>query len=836
LSWTVAIFGGGIGWLFIVMAFCATYYRTSIRRVRRNFRDDIRREMAKTRLESDTETLEWINSFLVKFWPIYAPVLSKTVVMSVDQVLSVATPPMVESLKLTTFNLGTKPPRLEHVKTYPKSEDDIVLMDWKFSFNPNDTADMTARQLKVKQNPKIVLEVRLGKGVVSKGLDVIVEDMACEGVIQVKVKLQTAFPHVERIEICFLEKPTFDYVCKPLGGDTFGFDINFIPGLEHFIVEQIHASLQPMMYAPNVFPIEIAKMLAGTPVDQAIGVVQVTFQSAQGLKNPDQFAGTPDPYALIKVNDRTEIGRTKTLKETSNPAWNETFNILVTSLKDTLNVHVFDFNEFRKDRELGLTTFPLERLERQTDYENEQLELTWNGKARGLVQADIRYFPVLGPTKLEDGTMEPPPETRTGIIRFEVEQAKELDGTKSLIGILNPYVVLLLNGKEVHVSEKKKRTNFPVWESAHKELLITDRKTAKLGLVIKDDRDLTADPVVGSYQIRLEDMLDLSAKGQEWYNLSGVKTGRAKMKVQWRPVDLKGSVLGSDGYLKPIGVMRIYFQNARDLRNVETVGKSDPYARILLSGVQRARTVTWQNNLNPDFDEVLYVPVHAVREKLTIEVMDEESMANDRSLGHFEIPLKDYITEEDGEYLVHDTKEMLSRTLGSGPSRAQKGNVNFTCSFFPCIPTVDPDEEEREKEIEALAKKSTDIPRPSTDSAKAVEAPKMAKEASSQGQASATASPAKVVEPAAQAVQPPPQKPKLKVTADNLVEYGMLTGLDIDQYSRKLVMMGTIFTGPIISNLALPLLWHTDLLQNLDCSSSQLLMVTMSDQTATSKC
>ena len=187
--------------MFLVMATCSTYYRTSLRRVRRNARDDIRREMAKARLETDTESLEWINSFLVKFWPIYSRVLAKSIVMSVDQVLSVATPPMIESLKLTEFLLGTKPPRLEHVKTYPKSEDDIVLMDWKFSFNPNDTADMTARQLKVKQNPKVVLEVRLGKGIISKGLSVIVEDMACEGLMRVKVKLQLDFPHVERVEI-----------------------------------------------------------------------------------------------------------------------------------------------------------------------------------------------------------------------------------------------------------------------------------------------------------------------------------------------------------------------------------------------------------------------------------------------------------------------------------------------------------------------------------------------------------------------------------------------------------------------------------------------------------
>jgi hypothetical protein len=36
------------------------------------------------------------------------------------------------------------------------------------------------------------------------------------------------------------------------------------------------------------------------------------------------------------------------------------------------------------------------------------------------------------------------------------------------------------------------------------------------------------------------------------------------------------------------------------IRNLEAMGKSDPYARVLLSGVTRGRTVTFRNNLNPD--------------------------------------------------------------------------------------------------------------------------------------------------------------------------------------------------------------------------------------------
>ena len=116
-SWVVATLGGGLGWIFIVMTCCGTYYRTSLRRVRRNFRDDINRELAKTRLETDSESMEWMNSFLVKFWPIFAPNLAVSIVASVDQVLSTSTPAFLDSMRLEMFTLGTKPPRIELVKT-----------------------------------------------------------------------------------------------------------------------------------------------------------------------------------------------------------------------------------------------------------------------------------------------------------------------------------------------------------------------------------------------------------------------------------------------------------------------------------------------------------------------------------------------------------------------------------------------------------------------------------------------------------------------------------------------------------------------------------------------
>ncbi|SPN96938.1 probable putative transmembrane protein [Cephalotrichum gorgonifer] len=701
-SWLVAVLGGGLGWVFIVMAFCATYYRTSVRRVRRNFRDDISREMALKRLDTDTESLEWINSFLVKFWPIYQPVLSQTIINSVDQVLSSATPAFLDSLKLKTFTLGSKPPRMEHVKTYPKAEDDVVIMDWKFSFTPNDTDDMTSRQIKNKINPKIVLEIRIGKAMISKGLDVIVQDMAFSGIMRLKVKLQIPFPHVEKVEMCFLERPMIDYVCKPLGGEMFGFDINIIPGLESFIQEQIHGNLAPMMYAPNVFPIEVAKMLSGTPVDQAIGVVAITLHGAEGLKNTDNFAGVVDPYAVVTLNRRGELARTKMLKDTANPRWNETHYIIITTFHDSLDVQVFDYNDMRKDKELGVASFALEKLEEETEHENQRIEVLSDGKVRGVLSCDVRFFPILGGQKNEDGTEEPPPESNQGILRFTVEQAKDLDGTKSLVGLLNPYAVLHLNGHDIHTSKKLKRTNNPIWDNGFKEMLITDRKHAKLGVTIKDERDLAGDQTLGKYQIKADDLVRYTEEGKDWFQLAGAQSGRVKLKAQWKPVVISGVMAGTGGYSTPIGVMRFHLIKANDLRNFEALGKSDAYGRVLQSGIEKARTVTFLNNLDPEFNEVLYVPVHSSRERLTLEVMDAEKVGKDRSLGLIEIQTNKYIRQnEEGEYLVHDEKEERSDGLRLHGKGMAKGRLTYNVSFYPCLNVADPEEEEEEQKEKA---------------------------------------------------------------------------------------------------------------------------------------
>jgi Ca2+-dependent lipid-binding protein len=197
-------------------------------RTRRRARDDIQRELVKTRLPTEDETADWINHFLDRFWLIYEPVLSQTVISSVDQVLSANTPPFLDSLRLSTFTLGTKAPRIEKVRTFPKTPEDIVMMDWGISFTPNDISDMTPRQVATKVNPKIVLSVRVGKGLAAASMPILLEDITFTAFMRIRLKLMTNFPHVQVVDISFMEPPVIDYVLKPVGGETFGFDINHV--------------------------------------------------------------------------------------------------------------------------------------------------------------------------------------------------------------------------------------------------------------------------------------------------------------------------------------------------------------------------------------------------------------------------------------------------------------------------------------------------------------------------------------------------------------------------------------------------------------------------------
>ncbi|KAJ2443396.1 Tricalbin-2, partial [Coemansia sp. RSA 2424] len=196
LTYILTALNFGIFGFAIAATFGAQWYRNSITRYRRNVKDDLQRAYERATITRTLESVGWMNEFVTRFWLMFEPSLSRMVIDMADPILEQNTPGFLDSLKLTTFTLGTKAPRIDGVRTYSELEDrNQIVMDWHASFTPNDLEDVPAVLRENRVNPKVVLTVRVGKGFMGAGMPILVENMVFKGKMQVKLQLGPVFPH-----------------------------------------------------------------------------------------------------------------------------------------------------------------------------------------------------------------------------------------------------------------------------------------------------------------------------------------------------------------------------------------------------------------------------------------------------------------------------------------------------------------------------------------------------------------------------------------------------------------------------------------------------------------
>ncbi|KAG0275740.1 hypothetical protein BGZ95_008429 [Linnemannia exigua] len=667
--------GGGFVTLILIIAFGSTYYKNSIRRFRRNARDDITRELIKNALEEDAESTEWINNFMSKFWLIYEPVLSASVVQTVDSILVDQTPAFLDSIRLTTFTLGTKAPRVESVKAFPKTDPDVVMMDWRVSFTPTDIEDMTPRQLRTQINPKICLTIRVGKGIIGAGMPILVEDMSFKGYMRFKLKLTSNFPHIKTVDFCFLEPPTIDYVLKPVGGETFGMDIAHIPGLQSFIRDQTHAILGPMMYAPNVYTLDLEQMMTGgASLTAAAGVVQFTIYNARDLKNTE-LVGNSDPYCKIRLGNRPELATTAVKEDTLNPVWNETNVILINNLNEVICMEIFDKDAVRKDKPLGQANFDLKSLEEDPIQDDVWCKVLRNGKERGAVRIRAAYFPVQTPQPTTDGKEPVPIESNSGILAINLAQAKDIARTGKTKSLCKVY----LNGRLAH-STKKMIGASPAW-GADLDLFITDLEAAQITVEV-----VSEDQVIGSYGVPASRLIKDTTDKVDWASLQGGEgTGKLKLTGVWKPI-LMGDDLNPTVHKNAFGVLRIQLKAGRDLRNVEIGGNSDPYVVITgEKGMSRGKTKVIDGNLNPVWNEIHYVAVNSMKQEFEFECFDFQKVTKDRTLGKTEFSVSEVI-EELPDKAGYAARPAINRWAPlKQKDGSTKGDLNYEISFHPSL-------------------------------------------------------------------------------------------------------------------------------------------------------
>ncbi|KAI0823080.1 hypothetical protein BC628DRAFT_1316681, partial [Trametes gibbosa] len=214
----------GWAWYLIILAFCHSHYSASMRRFRAHASDDILRQLVKRRLAHRApkiESVEWLNKLLDRLWLVYEPNFSRTVGALVDRVLQQHCPESLDSVRLSTFSLGSKAPRIDTAETCAHVEDDVVTLVLGFSFAPYDTSELTGRKKQNLVKPSVVVNARSGR---HPGRSFFLDNICFRGHLEIHFKCAPIISPemmISAVGHSFVEKPALDYVLKPVHGELF---------------------------------------------------------------------------------------------------------------------------------------------------------------------------------------------------------------------------------------------------------------------------------------------------------------------------------------------------------------------------------------------------------------------------------------------------------------------------------------------------------------------------------------------------------------------------------------------------------------------------------------
>nr|XP_010934089.1 synaptotagmin-5 isoform X3 [Elaeis guineensis] len=105
--------------------------------------------------------------------------------------------------------------------------------------------------------------------------------------------------------------------------------------------------------------------------------------------------------------------------------------------------------------------------------------------------------------------------------------------------------------------------------------------------------------------------------------------------------------------LKPQGKLTLTVMKANGLKNMEMIGKSDPYVVLYVRPMFKVKTKVIDNNLNPVWNETFeLIAEDKETQSVIFEVFDEDNLAQDKRLGIAKLPLIDLEPDTNKEFDV----------------------------------------------------------------------------------------------------------------------------------------------------------------------------------------
>ena len=360
--------------------------------------------------------------------------------------------------------------------------------------------------------------------------------------------------------------------------------------------------------------------------------------------------GKSDPYIklyLLGMKPKEKIGevKTKIIKETLNPIWNDEFHFPIKSIgTDVLHMSLKDYDTFGRDDKISTYDIRMRYLNIGETYDKwiqfNPVKGVSNG---GLVH--IKYqltFPGKIPYVQDNSFIK-------RFLNVKIIEAKDIKAM-NINGFSDPYCQMFLFGDRTFSSTSvRKETLSPYWDEKFSFLIANYEKDIFV-LSLKNKNLIKSDEDIGTANLQIN-KFQISKVYKKWIEIQkkGKKTGLVKVLINVaNELDkpFEGEIIEEKNPLPPSKKweINIHLIKATNLPSADSNGLSDPYCLFnILNTKISIKSRRIDKNLNPFWDEYFRIPIQSLNSDiLRIEVIDWDKIGKHDKLGMIDFPLINY--------------------------------------------------------------------------------------------------------------------------------------------------------------------------------------------------
>ncbi|KAL4853134.1 Synaptotagmin-5 [Chlorella vulgaris] len=296
----------------------------------------------------DTEKMEWLNRILEKAWPYYDSAICKAIKEQVEPLMMKFKPPgLIKKIYFQKLTFGDDPFRVEGVRVDEKKRDEICIeVDYRWSGDAN-----------------IFLAIELPAGGQATRMVPKVSNLAVSGTLRVILRpLLPEIPGFGAAVVSLRAPPIVRFSLdfgKSMGG---GYTAGAIKAwLDPFLRETVSG----MLLWPRRMVVPLLDEKLTGPLDDLylrhMGALQIDVGKATNLPRMDTM-GTTDAFlelfTLVDPRKPESVEKTKVVKNTLNPVWNERHWLLVQEPStQALHIECYDRDYLNAKDLLSLNVF-----------------------------------------------------------------------------------------------------------------------------------------------------------------------------------------------------------------------------------------------------------------------------------------------------------------------------------------------------------------------------------------------------------------------------------------------------------------------------------------------